>query len=67
MDEAIASVIDAQDQAPRIWRLRRDMQDGSIEATVDNERMAQELEAMGYERVHEGEEHERGLAVLVEG
>jgi len=43
------------------------MQDGSIEATVDNERMAQELEAMGYERVHEGEEHERGLAVLVEG
>jgi hypothetical protein len=41
-----------------IVRLRRETQGRRIEAIVDNERMAQELEVMGYERVEEGEKHD---------
>jgi hypothetical protein len=39
-------------------RLVRSQNEHCTEAIVDNERMAQELELMGYERVEEGEKHD---------
>lgn len=42
----------------RMIRLVRSQNEHCTEAIVDNERMAQELEPMGYERVEEGEKHD---------